>query len=148
MPRPGQMPDMLFEMNVPPWSPKSPVKLAEINPAFGDATANGIVSLGGAARFEAGKLTTGVQLLLENGSFQWPELKLDAENIRLDLRFNDLLGMNTPGARVSGSAASAAATSISAMRPFSSISPRRNRPISNAPASNGAAGPSWSTRSG
>ena len=97
MPRPGQMPDMLFEMNVPPWSPKSPVKLAEINPAFGDATANGIVSLGGAARFEAGKLTTGVQLLLENGSFQWPELKLDAENIRLDLRFNDLLGMNTPG---------------------------------------------------
>lgn len=97
MPRPGQMPDMLFEMNVPPWSPKSPVKLAEINPAFGDATANGIVSLGGAARLEAGKLTTGVQLLLENGSFQWPELKLDAENIRLDLRFNDLLGMNTPG---------------------------------------------------
>lgn len=96
-PRPGEMPDMLLEVNVPPWSPKQPIALSQIRPEFGDATFTGVVSLGGAARFEAGKLTTGVQVLLEEGLFDWPELKLRAEGIRFDLRFNDLLSLNTPG---------------------------------------------------
>ena len=95
-PRPGEMPDMLFEVNVPPWSPKQPIALSKIRPEFGDATFTGVVSLGGAARFEGGKLTTGVQLLLENGLFDWPELPFKAEGIRVDLRFNDLLSFNTP----------------------------------------------------
>ena len=96
-PRPGEMPDMLFEVNVPPWSPKQPIALSRIRPEFGDATFTGVMSIGGAARYQGGKLTTGVQLLLENGVFDWPELQLKAEGIQLDLRFNDLLSFNTPG---------------------------------------------------
>ena len=95
-PRPGEMPDMLFEVNVPPWSPKQPIALSKIRPEFGDATFTGVLSLGGAARFENGKLTTGVQIMLEDGLFDWPELPFKAEGIRLDLRFNDLLSFNTP----------------------------------------------------
>lgn len=98
-PRPGRMPDMLLEMNVPPWRPKSPVRLAEFLPGLGGATANGVVSLGGAARYENGKLTTGVQVMLDDGTFDWPEKKLAAEGVELDLRFTDLAQWSTPGSQ-------------------------------------------------
>lgn len=98
-PRPGQMPDMLLELNVPPWKPKSPLKLSEFAPGFGRATATGTISLGCAVRFENGKLTIGVQLLLEEGVLDWPEQKLKAEDIRIDLRLNDLPEWSTPGSQ-------------------------------------------------
>ncbi len=98
-PRVGRMPDMLFEVNVPPWKPKEPLKLADYHPAFGDALAAGTVSLGGAIRYDGIKWISGVQLLLEDGAFQWPEHKLNIEGIRLDLRLNDLLNWSTPGSQ-------------------------------------------------
>lgn len=96
-PRSGRMPDMLFEANVPPWKPEKPVRLADYVPGLGRATATGIVSLGGAAKIENGRLTTGVQLLLEEGALDWPEQKLKAEGVRINLRLNDLPDWNTPG---------------------------------------------------
>ncbi len=98
-PRPGRMPDMLLELNVSPWRPEKPLKLAEYVPGFGRATASGIVSLGGAARFENGKLSTGIQLLLEEGTLDWPEQKLKAEDIRIDLQLNNLPDWSTPGSQ-------------------------------------------------
>lgn len=98
-PHPGQAPDMLFEMNVPPWRPKSPLRLAEFHPGLGGATASGVISLGGAARLENGRLTTGVQIMLDDGTFDWPEKKLTAEGVQLDLRFTDLAQWSTPGSQ-------------------------------------------------
>ena len=101
-PRAGELPDCLFEVTVPPYTPKQPLKLGEFVPALGDATATGTVSLGGAARLENGKFTTGVHCYVYDGQFDMPESGLHAEGIKLDVRFTDLLNCDTPaGQRIS-----------------------------------------------
>ncbi|MDR0931847.1 MAG: YdbH domain-containing protein [Victivallales bacterium] len=94
-PRPGEMPDMLFEVNVPPWSPKQPIKLAQFRPSLGNATLSGILSVNGSAQVKAGKLSTEIGILLEDGIYDCPDLNLKAEGIHFDLQFEDLLSGKT-----------------------------------------------------
>ncbi len=96
-PRAGQMPDMLFELNLPPWTPEQPIDLGSYIPKLAGVNVSGVVSLGGAAKVENGELATGIQLLLEKGKADWEAKKLHAEDIRLKLRFTDLLKFVTPG---------------------------------------------------
>ncbi len=97
-PRSGELPELSFEVNLPPWTPKEPLRLADWGgAAFGTASATGTLSAGGAVRFAGGELKSGVQIMLTDGRFDWPEQKLSAGGIRLDLRFSDLPGMSTPG---------------------------------------------------
>lgn len=101
-PRAGELPDCLFEVTVPPYTPKQPLKLGEFIPAFGSATATGTVSLGGAARLENGEFTTGMHCYVYDGRFDMPDSGLHAEGIKLDVRFTDLLSCDTPaGQRIS-----------------------------------------------
>ncbi len=95
-PKSGAAPDLLFEVNLPTYTPPAPLKLEDYVPGIGRATGNASVALGGALRYEEGQLTTGVHLFLSNGTFAMPENDLSLEGVSLDLRFNDLLAATTP----------------------------------------------------
>lgn len=98
-PKSGTTPEMLFEFNLPTYTPDKPLRLGDYVPSLGDAAANASLSLGGAVRLENGKLTTGLQVMLRNGSFQMPDSNLELSGLSLDLRFDDLFKLTTPPAQ-------------------------------------------------
>lgn len=98
-PKSGATPEMLFEFNLPTYTPDKPLRLGDYVPSLGDAAANASLSLGGAVRLENGKLTTGLQVMLRNGSFQMPDSNLELSGLSLDLRFDDLFKLTTPPAQ-------------------------------------------------
>lgn len=98
-PREESAPDLLFEVTLPAFTPPEPLRLGTYLPALGEASATATVSLGAALRLEDGKLSTGAHLFLDHGKLSLPETDTDLEEIRLDLRFEDLLGVRTPSAQ-------------------------------------------------
>lgn len=98
-PKSGATPEMLFEFNLPTYTPDKPLRLGDYVPSLGDAAANASLSLGGAVRLENGKLTTGLQVMLRNGSFRMPDSDLELSDLSLDLRFDDLFKLTTPPAQ-------------------------------------------------
>ena len=98
-PKNGTTPEMLFEFNLPTYTPDKPLRLGDYVPSLGDAAANASLSLGGAVRLENGKLTTGLQVMLRNGSFRMPDSDLELSGLSLDLRFDDLFKLTTPPAQ-------------------------------------------------
>lgn len=98
-PKSGATPEMLFEFNLPTYTPDKPLRLGDYVPSLGDAAANASLSLGGAVRLENGKLTTGLQVMLRNGFFRMPDSDLELSGLSLDLRFDDLFKLTTPPAQ-------------------------------------------------
>ena len=98
-PRSDATPEMLFEFNLPTYTPDKPLRLGDYVSSLGDAAANASLSLGGALRLENGKLTTGLQIMLRNGSFRMPDSDLELSGLSLDLRFDDLFQLTTPPAQ-------------------------------------------------
>lgn len=98
-PKSGATPEMLFEFNLPTYTPDKPLRLGNYVPSLGDAAANASLSLGGAVRLENGKLTTGLQVMLRNGFFRMPDSDLELSGLSLDLRFDDLFKLTTPPAQ-------------------------------------------------
>lgn len=98
-PKSGAAPEMLFEFNLPTYTPDKPLRLGDYVPSLGDAAANASLSLGGAVRLENGKLTTGLQVMLRNGFFRMPDSDLELSGLSLDLRFDDLFKLTTPPAQ-------------------------------------------------
>lgn len=98
-PKSGTTPEMLFEFNLPTYTPDKPLRLGDYVPSLGDAAANASLSLGGAVRLENGKLTTGLQVMLRNGFFRMPDSDLELSGLSLDLRFDDLFKLTTPPAQ-------------------------------------------------
>ena len=98
-PKSGATPEMLFEFNLPTYTPDKPLRLGDYVPSLGDAAANASLSLGGAVRLENGKLTTGLQIMLRNGFFRMPDSDLELSGLSLDLRFDDLFKLTTPPAQ-------------------------------------------------
>ncbi len=98
-PKSGAAPEMLFEFNLPTYTPDKPLRLGDYVSSLGDAAANASLSLGGAVRLENGKLTTGLQVMLRNGTFRMPDSDLELSGLSLDLRFDDLFKLTTPPAQ-------------------------------------------------
>ena len=95
-PKSDATPEMLFEFNLPTYTPEKPIRLGDYVPSLGDAAANASLSLGGALRLENGKLTTGLQIMLRNGSLRMPDSDLELSGLSLDLGFDDLFQLTTP----------------------------------------------------
>ena len=92
----GGTPAFLFEADLPTYAPKQPIQLGDWMPALKGAECSGALTLGAALRLENGKLSSGLQLFLQNGSFHWADSNIEADGIELDLRIEDLFTGKTP----------------------------------------------------
>ena len=92
----GGTPAFLFEADLPTYAPKQPIQLGDWVPALKGAECSGALTLGAALRLENGKLSSGLQLFLQNGSFHWADSNIEADGIELDLRIEDLFTGKTP----------------------------------------------------
>lgn len=92
----GETPAFLFEADLPTYAPKQPIQLGDWVPALKGAECSGALTLGAALRLENGKLSSGLQLFLQDGAFRWTESNVEADGIELDLRVEDLFTGKTP----------------------------------------------------